>query len=112
MLLAFLADPETEQHELTGNSKMPDMRLVSYVNHINKSVMVNTAQLSELSEDQDYQMWADVDGEMIDMGVIDLEQPLLAMSYIDDAESFNITIEPKGGSEHPTVSRLIANSIL
>ena len=57
-------------------------------------------------------MWADVDGEMINMGIINTSKALLAMQYIPEAESFNITIEPKGGSPHPTVSELIANTYL
>ena len=77
-----------------------------------KKVMVNTSQLSELDAQHDYQMWADVEGEMINMGVINTEEPLIAMTYIEDAESLNVTIEPKGGSDHPTVSRLITNVYL
>jgi anti-sigma-K factor RskA len=57
-------------------------------------------------------MWADVEGEMINMGVINNTENLLAMTYIEDAESLNITIEPAGGSDHPTVSRLISNVYL
>jgi len=112
MLLAFLSDPSTKRYTLEGNAQMPKTRLVSYINDEDKSVMVNTTQLETLSDEQDYQMWADVDGEMIDMGVIDNSQPLLAMQYVEKAESLNITIEPKGGSEHPTVANLISNVYL
>ena len=91
---------------------MPDAKLISYVNDIERSVLVNTSYLPELDEAHDYQMWADVEGEMINMGVIDVTTPMLAMNYIDHSESLNITIEPAGGSEHPTVSRLITNIYL
>lgn len=110
--LAFLSDPDTEQYVLLGNTIMPKAKLVSYVNHDEKRVLVNTQKLPELENNQDYQLWADVEGEMIDMGVISKDETLLAMTYIDDAESLNITIEPKGGSDHPTVSRLISNVYL
>jgi anti-sigma-K factor RskA len=112
MLLAFLSDPGTERYALVGNDQMPNTRLVSYINHQDRSVMVNTTQLATLDNELDYQMWADVDGEMINMGVIDKSQPLIAMNYIEEASSLNITIEPKGGSEHPTVSNLISNVYL
>lgn len=111
-LLAFISNPNTQQYSLKGNDLMPDTKIVSYVNHEEKQVMVNTAAMLELDPDHDYQMWADVEGEMINMGVINLKEPMLAMTYIDDAESFNITIEPKGGSDHPTVERLISNVYL
>lgn len=111
-MLALLSHPDTEQHVLTGNDKSPNSKLVSFINHEQKLVIVNTSKMPELDQDHDYQLWADVEGEMINMGLIDLGQPLLAMTYITDAESLNITIEPKGGSDHPTVANLIANTYL
>ena len=34
----------------------------------------------------------------------------LDIKFLPNAESLNITIEPEGGSEHPTVSRLVASA--
>lgn len=104
--------PNTQKYTLAGNSQAADATLIGYVNHQDKSVFVDTQGLPSLDEDHDYQLWADVDGEMIDMGVINKQSPMLAMTYIDKAESLNITIEPKGGSNHPNVARLIANVYL
>ena len=91
---------------------MPEAKVVSYVNHKTKSVVINTERLPKLDAEHDYQMWADVEGEMINMGVISKDKNLLAMNYIDHAESLNITIEPAGGNDHPTVSRLVTNVYL
>ena len=107
-----LSDPNIEQYILTGNTLAPEAKIVSYVNHEDKSVFINAKELPELDAAHDYQMWADVDGEMIDMGVITKGESLMAMNYIDDAESLNITIEPAGGNDHPTVERLISNVYL
>lgn len=109
--LAF-TDPNIEQYILEGNALAPEAKILSYVNHKDKSVFINTKQLPELDKDHDYQMWADVDGEMIDMGVITKGESLMAMNYIENAESLNITIEPAGGNDHPTVERLISNVYL
>ena len=106
--IAYVNDPSTERHLLMGNRLAPDAAVLSYVNHDQQSVLINVQNLPEL-KNKDYQMWADVDGEMIDMGVIDSSQQTLAMNYIKDAESINITIEEKGGSDHPDVSRLIGS---
>lgn len=108
----IINSPDTEQFILTGNDLAPNSKVVSYVNHKNKSVIINTKELQKLDADHDYQMWADVEGKMINMGVIDKEKQLLAMNYIDNAESLNITIEPAGGNDHPTVSRLVTNVYL
>lgn len=111
-LLTFLSDPATDQYTLEGNTKMPEMRLVSYINHKVKKVMVNTSELTPLQYNQDYQMWADVEGKMINMGIINLDQSLTGMDYVEHAESINITLEPKGGSKNPTVTNLISNTYL
>ena len=107
-----IVNPDTEQYILKGNDLLPEAKVVSYVNHKNKSVVINTERLPELDDAHDYQMWADVDGEMINMGVISKDKTLMTMAYIDHAESLNITIEPVGGNDHPTVERLVTNVYL
>ncbi|WP_435412309.1 anti-sigma factor domain-containing protein [Psychroserpens mesophilus] len=111
-LFALINNPNTEKYILKGNELMPDAKVISYVNNSEKSVVINTEYLPELDNEHDYQMWADVQGEMIDMGIIDTHQTMLAMNYIENSESLNITIEPAGGNDHPTVSKLITNVYL
>lgn len=108
----IINSPDSEKYILKGNEKSPKTTVISYVNHKNKSVIINTERLPKLDNSKDYQMWADVDGEMIDMGIINKENKMLAMTYIENAESLNITIEPAGGNDHPTVSQLITNVYL
>jgi len=105
-------DPDVQKYVLKGNALMPEATVISYVNNTNKSVVINTKRLPKLDEAHDYQMWADVEGEMINMGIIDKSKDMLAMNYIDNAESLNITIEPAGGNDHPTVEKLITNIYL
>ena len=109
---AAIVNPDTEQYILKGNASLPEAKIVSYVNHKTKSVVINTERLPELDAEHDYQMWADVEGEMINMGVISKNKNLMAMTYIEHAESLNVTIEPVGGNDHPTVSRLVTNVYL
>jgi anti-sigma-K factor RskA len=111
-LYAAITDPDTEQYILKGNSLLPNGKVISYVNHKTKSVVINTERLPELDKAHDYQMWADVEGEMINMGVISKNKNLMAMNYIDHAESLNITIESAGGNDHPTVAQLVTNIYL
>lgn len=104
--------PNVRQLVLIGNDLLPDAKAIAYVNHETKNVIVNPKALPSLAADKTYQMWADVEGEMIDMGVIPANNEMIAMKYIDHAESLNITIEPAGGNDHPTVEQLIANVFL
>lgn len=106
--LKTINGPQTIPLILHGNELVPNSRAVAYVNHENKMVVVNAQGLPELPNDKTYQMWSDVDGEMIDMGLLQTNEELITLRYIDKAESLNITIEPAGGNEHPTVEKLIA----
>ena len=93
---------------LYGNQKLPDAKLVAYVDHNRKIVIVNSQGLPALPVTKTYQMWSDVDGEMINMGTLAPNQELIPLKYIEKAESLNITIEPVGGNDHPTVEDLIS----
>lgn len=110
--LSSVNDPDVIKLVLVGNEKSPGSMAISYVNHEKRTVLLSTEGLPQLSEEHDYQMWADVNGDMIDMGVIPKEGKMIAMNYIENAESLNITIEPAGGNDHPTVEQLIANVYL
>ncbi|WP_271782483.1 anti-sigma factor [Aquimarina algiphila] len=105
-------NPNTIQLVLKGNEISPSSNAITYVNHNEKIVILNPEGLAKLKDNETYQMWADVDGEMIDMGIIPRDKKMIAMKYIDDASSINITIEPAGGNDHPTVERLISNVLL
>ena len=107
-----IVNADTEQYILSGNDLMPNAKVISYINHKAKSVVINTERLPELDADHDYQMWADVEGEMINMGIISKDKTLMTMAYIDHTESLNITIEAAGGNDHPTVERLVTNVYL
>ncbi|MEL6562098.1 MAG: anti-sigma factor [Bacteroidota bacterium] len=105
-------DPNANKLLLKGNQLSPQSVAVTYINHDEQSVFVNAKGLPKLADDQTYQMWADVEGVMVNMGVIPSGTDMIALKYIDHAESVNLTIEPEGGSDHPTVEKLIANIYL
>jgi len=106
--LKTINGPQTIPLILHGNDLVPNSRAVAYVNHENKMVVVNAQGLPQLPEDKTYQMWSDVEGEMINMGLLQTDEELITLNYIEKAESLNITIEPAGGNDHPTVEKLIA----
>jgi len=97
---------------LYGNQKAPNGKAVAYINHKSQLVFVNPKGLPALPADKTYQMWSDVDGEMINMGIVPTDKELITLKYIENAESLNLTIEPVGGSEHPTVEELVSNVII
>lgn len=105
-------NPNVIPFVLYGNQKAPKGRAVAYVNHKSHQVLVNPKGLPLLPSDKTYQMWSDVNGEMINMGTLSPNDELVALKYIENAKSLNITIEPVGGSDHPTVEELVSYVIL
>lgn len=111
--LDMISDPSTEKFVLRGNDKAPQFEAIAYWNETSKQSYLDIRNLPELPDRKCFQMWADVDGEMISVGVIpETDEPLVALTFLDNAESLNVTIEPEGGSDHPTVTDLVANVVI
>lgn len=107
---AFLTNKATQAVNIRGTGLSPDANVVVYYNSEEESALLNVIHLPVPPPGKTYQMWADVEGVMINMGVFKVNDPLLReMLFIKHAESLNITLEPDGGSDHPTVSLLQAN---
>lgn len=94
---------------MNGTDNAPGSLATIYWNKSTEDVYLNIQQLKELSEDQQYQLWAIIDGKPVDAGVFDLgsDNFLVQMKNISDgAAAFAVTIEPKGGSESPTLETM------
>ncbi len=106
-----LNNPQTRKYYVNGNEKARDLKAVAYVNPVKKLSYINVRNLPNLPEDQCYQMWAEVNGEMVNLGIIkqiEDKDKLLALPYGENAISY-ITIEPDGGNLSPTVQNIVAN---
>ncbi|MEM6321026.1 MAG: anti-sigma factor [Bacteroidota bacterium] len=107
---AVLKDVNTNHVHLRGSKLSPQALIVVYWNEEDKDAYLNVVQLPEIPQDKSLQLWADVDGKMISMGVLEEgTDELLKVPFIPNADALNITLEPKGGSEHPDVSQIFAN---
>lgn len=86
---------------------------IAYWNPERSGCWIDASQLPVLENGLQYQVWADVDGEMISIGLIPPKaNTLITLDFIDSAESLNITIEEIGGADHPNVSLLTVNGFL
>lgn len=109
-IIAFLKDPQTQPVVLTETTANTKAAALVYWNKTSKKAMLNPFNLPKLPSDKQYQIWVDVAGKMISIGLISTNlEKYQDLKYLDEATSLNITIEPLGGSAAPTVSRLIAN---
>ena len=109
--LNFINDPGTERYYLEGNKKASEFKTIAYWNNSLEKSMLQVLDLPALPENKCFQMWADVDGKMLNLGIIANSKDGLPIDwkFLAKAESLNVTIEPEGGSEHPTVANLVAN---
>jgi len=106
-----LNNPQTQKYLVNGNKKARELKAVAYINPVKKLSYINVRNLPNLPQNQCYQMWAEVNGKMINLGIIDQadgKDKLHALPYAKDAVSY-ITIEPKGGNNTPTVKNIVAN---
>ena len=74
-----------------------------------KEVLLSVNQLASLDPNNDYQLWAIGEEGPIGIGLVNsgIKFDLQVMDIASDAQAFAITIEPKGGSESPTLEKLV-----
>lgn len=109
-IIAFLKDPQTQPVVLTNMQDQTQSAALIYWNKNSQKAMLNPFNLPRLPVDQQYQIWADVRGEMLSIGLVNQDLAKYQdLEFLENAVSLNITIEPKGGSATPTVSRLVAS---
>ncbi|MEE9362846.1 MAG: anti-sigma factor [Cellulophaga sp.] len=106
-----LNSPLTRKYNVRGNRKARNLKAIAYINPVKKLSYINVSNLPTLEENKCFQMWTEVNGTMVNLGVIKEainETKLLALPYAENAISY-ITIEPKGGNTTPTVKNIVAN---
>ena len=106
-----LNNPQTKKYAVNGNKKAKELKAVAYINPVKKLSYINVRNLPNLPDNQCYQMWAEVNGEMVNLGVIksvDDKDHLRPLPYAENSVSY-ITIEPQGGNDTPTVKNIVAN---
>ncbi len=106
-IFAFFTHPKTNTLRLSDQS---NAEMMFYYNPSLRQVFCRPVNLINTNENYQFQVWADIDGKMVSIGLLENgNDHLQSLQYKNNMESINITLEPKGGSEHPTLSRFIGN---
>ncbi|MBO6534212.1 MAG: anti-sigma factor, partial [Muricauda sp.] len=106
-----LNNPATKKYAVRGEREAKELKAIAYINPVKKLSYINVSNVPELPENKCFQMWAEVNGELVNLGVIknfDEKDKLLALPYADNAVGY-ITIEPEGGNTTPSVDNIVAN---
>lgn len=105
--LGILTNPDFRRIEMPGTDNAKEAFASVYWNQISQELYLNIRELKELSQDQQYQLWAIVDGQPVDAGVFDWNaEGLIRMKNTASSAAFAVTIEPRGGSENPTLESM------
>ena len=105
-LLALIAKPDFRLVNLKGTENHPNASALVAWNPNSAEVYLWVNDLPKPSDDQQYQLWAIVDGQPQDAGVFELGQGSLKMKEFGKAQAFAITLERKGGSPTPNLAQL------
>lgn len=103
-----LNDPSFQRVVMAGTANAPEAKAFVYWNEESKEVYLSLQSMRELSQENQYQLWAIVDGKPVDAGVFDSNLAgLLKMKDIGKgAGAFAVTIEPRGGKTSPTLETM------
>ena len=111
-LFAFLKDRNTSSVEMKGiPEKAPDAVAIVFQNSELKASYLEVVNMPKVPTDKQYQLWAIVNGQPVDMGVFDVvitpDTSFLEVPYIANAQAYAVTIERAGGSPTPTLEEMV-----
>ena len=107
--LRILRDASFYPVILKGTPKAPEAIAAVYWDEQNKQVYLDVRNLPPPPADKQYQLWAIVDGNPVDMEVFEVagQTPdLIERSFSLKAGAFAITLEKRGGSPTPNLDEL------
>ncbi len=105
----ILRQPGIETVPMKGLDIAPEAQAFVHWNKKTNEVFLNAKKMPSNEIDNQYQLWAIVDGNPVDMGVFDVAgdmTSLLKMKNTGKASAFAVTLEPRGGSKNPTMEKM------
>jgi anti-sigma-K factor RskA len=87
-----------------------DSYAIVFWNNIKKTTYLDLGKLPKPAADKQFQLWAIVDGKPTDMGIFDVADTSTLIKiegkFIEAPQAFAVTLEPKGGSQAPTLDQM------
>lgn len=107
--MAVVFDPAKRIVPLAGQVLDPKAAARIFLDPQTSEVYIDVVSLPTPPPGQQYQLWAQVDGKMVDAGMLDLADngpQLQRMKALPNATAFGVTLEKMGGSAEPTLTAL------
>jgi anti-sigma-K factor RskA len=110
--LDMYSNPDVEMVKLEGTANAKGSKIMVAFNPKTNKVGLDMKSMDMPKNDSEhqYQLWALVDGKPVDLGVFDAEGNEIGfknMKEIGKAQTFAVTLEPRGGSINPTMDKLM-----
>lgn len=107
-MIAHLASGNMQRTYMGSTENYNGYESAVYWDKNSSEVIIATNNLPTLSDEEQYQLWAIVDGKPVDAGLFDASTRIAKMKGISgEAVAFAVTIEPKGGSIDPTMEKMV-----
>ncbi|MBU2927466.1 anti-sigma factor [Winogradskyella psychrotolerans] len=95
--LMKLNNPDSKKYVINGNERAKNLKTVAYINPIEKTSMIDVITLPQLPKEQQYQIWAELQDRMVNLGILDeSDRKLKQIPYMEDALALSIKIGTKG----------------
>jgi anti-sigma-K factor RskA len=105
----IIHDPAFKRVALKGTPNAPTSLAYVYWNADTREVYLSLQEMKDLAQENQYQLWAIIDGKPVDAGVFDGGKGggMLKMKEIGTgATLFAVTVEPRGGKPAPTLETM------
>ncbi len=95
--LMKLNNPDARKYVINGNERAKNLQTVAYINPVEKTSMIDVITLPQLPKEQHYQIWAQLQDRMVNLGILDeSDRRLKQIPYMEDALALSIKISTKG----------------
>jgi anti-sigma-K factor RskA len=105
--IKILNDPAFQRVVMSGTPNAPESMAYIYWNEKSNEVYLSLQNMRALSQENQYQLWAIIDGKPVDCGVFDATTAgLIKMKDATRVSTFAVTIEPRGGKPSPSLETM------
>jgi len=109
----FLQDLHTHHILLSDAKRSSHARAIAYWNTHDQRAFLHVLDLPAPPQDMTYRLWAEVNGGMMDMGMLhDHRGQWISLPFMHKAERIHLTMEPNGQMDASTVDKVVAVGIV
>jgi anti-sigma-K factor RskA len=105
-----MQNPHVKMAAMQGTAHAPGAFATIYWDTASKDVYMMINNLPQPASDKQYQLWALINNQPVNLGVFEVRQQrlLVKMKNVQNAQAFAVTLEQRGGSPTPTMEAMYA----